>query len=492
MYRWVVGRMKQHETGFGSRQWGLAARCWSSVSRPIWLGRFRQAQPPSAVLCLIPALAFGDLSEPLPEWWSVPLSHPDAVARPDIGLPGQPETAPPLSDIAALGGAYTKAFLSMAPQDVQTEQFNWARRSTRFGLETVVGVPGGLSFGIDAIDDQLIHRLSDDEARWELAQPRGGLRLGVGANALHTLSREGEWVWGWSAWLPLLDRTGEMEFQTGVRHARFWRLDAAWAMRLLRQKARRADSLLDTTTLRSEETRLSLRFGGQTRSGSTFQTWGGWRRLEDPRGTDDFRSVRLAANGLYLGAQATSRWRKWDMEGEGRMEQGNDTLRTDRSSTEHVEASVEHLLLAGNFALDAPWWGPLRPRLEGTGAFLDLDDAKSKGEFPMLPVGVTHSGGGSLLRLGGTGVLRIRTKWVDVLPRLGAHQVRLAGELPQVWAGLWPLTEGSAWLGEVGGAVQWSSGTSRASYRTSWLPVLDGSRGSDLGFSHRIELYQGF
>lgn len=433
-----------------------------------------------------------DLSEPLPEWWSVPISHPDAVARPDIGLPGQPETAPPISDIASVGGAYTKAFLAYAPQDVHKGTYDWARRSTRFGLETVVGVPGGLAFGLDAVDDQLIHRLGGNEARWELAQPRGGLRLGVGANALQQVSRDGDWVWGWSAWFPLLDRTGEMEFQTGLRHARSWRIDAAWATRLLRQKARRADEFLDTTTLRSEETRLSLRLGGQTRGGVSLQTWGGWRRLEDPRLAEDYRSVRLAAEGMYLGAQGTARVRGWDFEGEGRFEQGDDTLRTDRSATDLVEASVSHLLLAGNVGIDAPWMGSLRPRFEGSGAFLDLSESKAVGEFPMLPAGVTEAGGGSVLRLGGTGVLRVRTKWVDVLPRLGLHSVRLAGEVPQVWSGLWPLAEGSAWLGEFGGSVQWSSGTSKAHYKVAWLPVLDGSRGADLGVSHRVELYQGF
>lgn len=420
------------------------------------------------------------------------MAHPDAVVRPDVGLPGQPETAPPIADIAAQGGAYTKVFLSMSPQDARTEHYEWARRSTRFGLETVVGVPGGLAFGIDAVDDQIIHRLSGEDARWELAQPRGGLRLGVGANALQNLSREGAWAWGWSAWFPLLDRTGELEVQTGLRHARFWRLDAAWATRWLRQKARRADSLLDTTTLRSEETRWTLRLGGQTRSGSTLQMWGGLRRLEDPRRADDFRSVRMAADVVHLGAQATTRLRSWDFESELRFERGDDTLRSDRSPDDPVEASVAHVMACGSFGADAPWMGRLRPRLEAAGAFLDLSDAKAVGEFPMLPQGIKEDGGGSVLRLGGSAVLRVRTRWVDVVPRLGLHRVRVDGALPQVWSGLWPLGEGSAWLGEVGGSVQWQSGTSKASYRIGWLPVLDGSDDAEAGLSHRIELYQGF
>jgi len=441
---------------------------------------------------LVPVLVRADLSEPLPEWWAVPVSHPEAVARPDVGLPGQPETAQPISDMAAQGGAYTRVFLGFVPQDAHSERYQWARRSTRFGLETVVGIPGGLAVGIDAIDDQVIHRVEGEDARWELTHPRGGLRLGVGANVLQKLSPEQNWVWGWSVWTPLFDRTGELEVQTGLRHARRWRIDGAWASRWLRQKARRVDSLLDTMALRSEETRLSLRLGGQTSGGSSLQAWGGWRRLEDPRRLDDFRSVRLAAEGFYLGAQGSHRLRSWDLEWEGRFDKGDDTLRSDRSPTELVEASVSHTMVSGLAALDAPWWGPVRPRLEGTGAYLDLSKGRAQGEFPMLPQGISQDGGGSILRLGATGVLRVRTRWLDVLPRLGVHRVRLDGSIPQVWSGLWPLAEGSAWLGEIGAALNWSSATSRASYRIGWLSPLDGSNAVDIGLSHRLELYQGF
>lgn len=447
---------------------------------------------PIALLVLVPALARADLSEPLPEWWAVPTPHLDAVVRPDAGLPGQPETAPPIADVAAQGGAYTKVFFSSIPQSASTDRWEWAHRATRFGLETVVGVPGGFAFGIDAIDDQVIHRLEGGDARWEIATPRGGLRLGLGANALQNLSREGEWAWGWSAWFPLLDRTGELEVQTGLRRSRTWRIDAAWASRWLRQKGRRADTLLDTTTLRSEETRWSLRLGGQTRAGATGQVWGGIRLLEDPRDEDDVRSTGLSARIAYAGAQGTMRVRGWDLEGELRGERGEDTLRCGWSGARQAEAVVEHLLAAGQVALDAPWTGSVRPRMEWSGAFVDLSRAEGEGEFPMLPSGATVSGGGSVLRLGAAAVLRVRTRWVDLVPRLGVHRVRVDGVLPQVWSGLWPLAEGSAWLGEVGCGVQWSRGSSRASYRIGWLPVLDGSRGVETGLSHRIEVFQGF
>lgn len=437
--------------------------------------------------------AHADLSEALPCWWTVPIARPDAIARPDIGLPGQPETAAPISDMAAQGGAYTRVFLGYVPQDAHDADHEWARRATRFGLETVVGIPGGFAMGIDAIDDQLIHRVEGDDARWELTHPRGGLRLGVGANILHALSQEQQWIWGWSVWAPLFDRTGELEVQTGLRHARQWRLDGAWATRWLRQKARRVDSLLDTTTLRSEETRLSLRLGGQTRAGSALQMWGGWRRLEDPRqGEQDYRSVRLASESFYLGAQGSHRLKAWDLDWETRFDRGDDTLRSGLSETESVEARVEHTMVSGQVSVDAPWWGPVRPRLEGTGAFLDLSNGSAEGRFSMLPQGISHDGGGSILRLGAAGALRVRTRWVDVTPRVGLHRVRLDGPIPQVWSGLWPLSEGSAWLGELGGALSWSNSASRASYRIGWLTPLAGSDAVDLGFSHRLEIYQGF
>lgn len=441
-----------------------------------------------ALGALVPAWA--DLSEPPAQWWSPPVPHLDAVARPDLGLAGQPESSPSLADQGDAGTAYTRAFLRVAPASASDGDLDWTRRSTRFGLETVVALPGGWAMGLDAIDDQIIHRATASDSRWELAKPRGGLRIGAGVNVLESFLPESPYAWGWSVWVPLMDRTGELEVQTGFRDARRWRLDASWATRLVRQKARRSDSLLDTTTLRAGESRWSLRVGGQNARGTSGQVWGGWRRLEDVRTDDDARSTGLASAAWFFGTQGRSSWKSWDLEGEVRGDRGSDTLRTGIAGAA-TTASTDHLLLDGRASLDAPWTGIVRPRLEVAGAFLDLDQAVADGVFPQLPSGTTTQGGGSLLRLGGALETRVRTKWIDILPKVGLHRLRLAGDIPQVWAGLWPLPPGEAWLGELAGALAWQGSATKFRYDLGWVFPLHEAR-AELGLSHRLELRQGF
>jgi len=452
---------------------------------------FRLLRPLPLAALAVPC-AFADLSQPLPEWWSPPVPSLDAIARPDIGLAGQPESAPPIADQGVAGGAYTRAYLRMVPQTAHTDSYDWARRATRFGLETVVSLPGGWALGLDAVDDQIIHRIEGIDARWELAQPRGGLRIGAGANVLQTFVPDQSWVWGWSVWAPLLDRTGELEVQTGVRLGRKWRLDAAWATRLVRQKARRADSLLDTTTFRGQESRWSLRLGGQTAGGASAQVWGGVRLVEDPRDADDFRSTALASSSVFAGAQGAAGWRRWDLGWEVRADQGDDTLRTRASPSDSTRATVEHRMVAARTTLDAPWIGVVRPRLELSGAFFELSDGICQGAFPQLPEGVSTEGGGSLLRLGAAFETRVRTKWIDITPRAGMHRERLQGDLPQVWSGLWPLSAGSVWLGELGAGLSWKGVATRVGYDVAWLAPLGGGGGAEPGLSHRFDLYQGF
>ena len=450
------------------------------------------ARLPAVCLLGVVACACADLSEPLPEWWAPPVPHLDAVARPDAGMAGQPESAPPLSDRGVSEAAYTRASLRYVPEAATADHADWARRSTRFGLETVVALPGGWALGIDAVDDQIIHRLQGDSVRWELAQPRGGLRLGAGVNVLQTFVPEHEWVWGWSVWTPLLDRTGELEVQTGLREGRTWRLDAAWATRWVRQAARRADTLLDTTTLRGEESRWSLRVGGQTAGGASAQVWGGLRVVQDGRDPDDMRSVGLASSSWFGGAQGAVGWKHWDATWELRGDQGDDTLSNRRSFADSTQATVSHRLVSVKGVVDAPWIGIVRPGLELTGAFLDLSDGICHGVFPQLPLGVSGDGGGSLLRMGASFEARVRTKWVDIVPRVGLHHDRLEGSLPQVWTGLWPLAEGSAWLGELGGGLAWKGSAASVSYNFTWLSPFGSAPGVDIGVSHRLELYQGF
>lgn len=433
---------------------------------------------------------WADLSEPPAQWWSPPVPHLDAVARPDLGLAGQPESSPSLADQGDAGAAYTRAFLRVVPNSASTEDVDWTRRSTRFGLETVVALPGGWALGLDAIDDQIIHRATGSDSRWELAKPRGGLRLGAGVNVLESFLPESPYAWGWSIWVPLMDRTGELEIQTGFRDARRWRVDASWATRLVRQKARRSDSLLDTTTLRAGENRWSLRVGGQDARGTSGQVWAGWRRLEDVRDGDDARSTGLASASWFFGAQGRTGWRSWDLETELRGDLGHDTLRTGLG-TGATTASTDHLLLDGRSTLDAPWTGIVRTRLELSGAFLDLDDAVADGIFPQLPAATTTEGGGSLLRLGGSVEARVRTKWIDVLPKLGLHRARLAGDIPQVWAGLWPLPPGEAWMGELAAALAWQGSATKFRYDLGWIVPLQDTR-AETGLSHRLELRQGF
>lgn len=436
-----------------------------------------------------------DLSEPAPEWWAPPVPRLDAVARPDAGLPGQPETARPLSDMAIAGGAYTRGFLRLVPGAASTDSVEWARRATRFGLETVVALPGGWSLGLDAVDDQVIHRTETEEARWELARPHGGLRVGAGIDLLERFSPEHDWVWGWSAWVPLLDRTGELEVQTGLRRGRSWRVDAAWATRLVRQKARKVwntgwEEGIDTTTLRGEETRWSLRVGGQNAAGSALQAWGGVRREADARAAGDDRSVGLASWSVFAGAQGSASRKAWDLNGEARFDLGRDTLAL--GARDEVRATVEHRLVALQVGLDAPWIGRVRPGLVLSGAQLDLSDGAARGVFPQLPDGIRHDGGGSVRRAGAAASLRVRLPWLDLVPQAGAHRVRVEGDLPQVWSALWPLGEGDAWIGELSGALQWSGPSGSASYTVGWLPVLEGSDRAEPGLSHRFEFRQGF
>lgn len=441
-----------------------------------------------ALCALTPSWA--DLSEPPAEWWSPPVPHLDAVSRPDLGLAGQPESSPSLADQADAGTAYTRAFLRVAPSSASNGDVDWTRRSTRFGLETVVSLPGGWAVGLDAIDDQIIHRATAADSRWELAKPRGGLRLGAGVNVLETFLPESDVAWGWSAWVPLMDRTGELEIQTGFRDGRRWRIDASWATRRVRQKARRSDSLLDTTTLRAGETRWSLRLGGQNAKATSAQVWGGWRRLEDIRSEDDARSTGLASAAWFFGAQGRSNWKAWDLETELRADMGSDTLRTG-IFPEATTASTDHLLLAGESSLDAPWTGIVRTRLELSGAYLDLDAATADGDFPQLPAATSTEGGGSLLRLGGAVEARVRSRWLDVLPKVGLHRARLAGDIPRIWTSLWPLPPGEAWLGEIAGALAWQGSATKFRYDIGWIFPLEDAR-AELGLSHRLELRQGF
>ncbi len=431
-----------------------------------------------------------DLSEPPPEWWAPPVPHLDAVARPDAGLAGQPETARPLSDQGLAGGAYTRGFLRMVPAAASTDSVEWARRATRFGLETVVALPGGWALGLDAVDDQIIHRRESQDVRWELAQPRGGLRIGAGVNLLERFRPDHDWVWGWSAWVPLLDRTGELEVQTGVRRGRTWRLDAAWATRLVRQKARRSDEILDTTSLRGEETRWSLRAGGQNAAGSALQAWGGLRRVSDARPSEDTRSVGLSSWSVFGGAQGSVSCRSWDLDAELRFDAGSDTLAL--GAQDEVRATVRHQLVAMQVNLASPWMGPARPGLSVSATQLDLSEGDARGVFPQLPDGIRPAGGGSIQRIGGVALLRLRTPWLDVVPRAGLHRVRVEGDLPEVWSGLWPLGEGNAWIGEVAAALEWNGPSASASYAIGWLPVLADQGPVEPGLSHRLEFRQGF
>lgn len=436
-----------------------------------------------------------DLSEPPPAWWAPPVPHLDAVARPDAGIAGQPETARPLSDQGLAGGAYTRGFLRLVPGSASTDSDEWARRATRFGLETVVALPGGWALGLDAVDDQIIHRRESRGTRWELAQPRGGLRIGTGVNVLERFRPDHDWAWGWSIWVPLLDRTGELEVQTGLRRGRIWRLDAAWATRLVRQKAREvwdlgAEDGIDTTTLRGQETRWSLRAGGRNAAGSALQVWGGVRRVEDARSEGDSRSVGLSSWSVFAGAQGSASRRSWDLDAEWRLDAGSDTLAL--GGQDEARATVEHRLVAGQVRLASPWLGRFRPALQVSGAQLDLSDADSRGTFPQLPDGIRHSGGGSIQRIGAVALLRLRAPWLDLVPRAGLHRARVEGELPEVWSGLWPLGAGDAWMGELGGALEWDGPSASASYTIGWLPVLESGARAEPGLSHRLEFRQGF
>lgn len=448
-------------------------------------------RPPSCLLaCAVSLCGASDLSEPHPAWWAPPFPRLDAVIRPDAGMAGQGESATPISDQAVLGGAYTRVHMRISPGSASTGDQEWTYRATRFGLETVAGLPGGWALGLHAIDDQIVHHLEKAGARWEITEPRGGLRLGGGVNFLERWSPDHEWVWGASIWTPFFDRTGEREIQTGLRRGRRWRLDGAFATRTLAQEARRADDRLDTSSLRGEETRWSVRWGAQSAAGNTIQLWGGMRIVEEGRPEGDDRSVGLASRSTFLGAQGTFSRRKWVATWESRVDLGDDTLR--QGDGNPVQATVRHRLGAGELSLDAPWMDRYRPGVVVSGAVLDLSEGECRGEFPQLPSGVKGDGGGSLQRWGASALTRIRTSWVDVVPRVGIHHVAADGELPQVWTGLWPLGEGSGWLGEFGIGVVWKGSAGSASYHLGGTSPLGRDEGVDPGFTHRLEMRQGF
>lgn len=443
-----------------------------------------------------------------PSWFAPATPGVERLDRADMGVAGEAEPGGPLVDGLANGSrSWTGMGLCYQTDQGKPASGEWRRDLGGFDLQAVLGGEQGMAFAMQALDLQPRPSLRAGDVRWKVEEPQGGLRLGVGADALRPWRTARDWTWAVAFWIPVYSPVLDWELQTALVRKRSFRLDLslAWnepSVPSILEKDEGDSTLSDTLLWRTQRTRWSARLGFSPVEGLAAQVWGGWRVLHDP-GVGNSAGWRLTGSTWFAGTQATLALGDWTLDGEVRGESGNESARFDTVAGEGwtlpsaTTGEAEHALADG--------------RLEARGPTFRIGEGKESRSFQPL-VGVQ----GAWMRLDGTGPAgqavpwdadarfgeqhrwEGHAGWVASLPwfslegRWGFQYRELEGNPPRLW-----------WATPAGPGKEWSSpwqarifrnteSGSSLSYRMSGEVHLSGSTGYSAGLRHEAHLGQEF
>lgn len=443
-----------------------------------------------------------------PSWFAPAAPGVERLDRSDMGMAGEAEPGGPLVDGLANGSrSWTGMGLCYQTDQGKPASGEWRRDLGGFDLQAVLGGQEGMAFAMQALDLQPKPSLRSGDVRWKVEDPQGGLRLGIGADALRPWRTARDWTWAVAFWIPVYSPVLDWELQTALVRKRSFRLDlsVAWnepsVPAILEQEA--ADTTFSDTVLwRTERTRWSARLGLSPFAGLAAQVWGGWRVLRDP-GAGSRSGWRLTGDAWFAGSQATWAVGDWTLDGEARGESGNDRARFDTVAgagwtlPSSQSGDADYALADGRLDARGPTfrmgegksaWS-VQPTMGAQGAWIRLDGTGPGRQA--LPWAADGSYG-EQHRWEGHGGLVASFPWVSLEGRFGLQLRELEGNPPRLW-----------WSTPAGPGKDWSApwqvkvfrntdGGSSLSYRISGEIPLSGSSGYSPGLRHEAHVGQEF
>ena len=395
-------------------------------------------------------------------WYSVPVPGIADLDRADMGLAGEAEPGGPLLD-ALVGGSRnnTAVGLSYKQDRGSFDGDEWSRNQVGFDLGAVVEGTEGLEFGVQALDLQPKPSAQATGVGWTQDAPEGGLRLGIGAEALRLVRDQRDWSLGFGFWIPVYSSEMAWELQTALVRTRTFRLDlsAAWSQPSIPASLSHAigdSTVSDSIWWRTSQKRVSARVGLSPLAGLAVQAWGGWRREEAP-GPQTNSVWSLSGASWFGGAQGDWAVRGWSTDGEARWDEGHEAALLDTAAglgwmdpSGRAAGHVDHNMANGKFELRAP---PIplgsgesrsmsiRPLAAVQGAWMRLDGGESGSAVQPWEMGGTW---GEEHRWEGEGGLRWNLPWFSMESRIGIQRRELAGDPPRLWWGF-PVGQGVSW-----------------------------------------------
>ena len=461
-----------------------------------------------AILCLGCGLAVASPQDLGLDWYSVPVPGISDLDRADMGLAGEAEPGGPLLDALAGGSRnHTSMGLSYQRDRATLEGGDWSRRQMGFDLDAVLEGTEGLVFGMQAMDLQPKPSAQTANTSWAVEEPQGGLRLGIGADALRLVREKRDWTLGVGLWIPIYSSAMAWELQTALVRTRTFRLDLSWAWNDPSTPASLTRFVDDTTTIsdtirwRSSQKRWSARLGFSPVDGLAVQAWGGWKREEDP-GPQTDAAWCLSGASWFGGAQAAWAAGDWSVDGEARVDDGHEQARLDTGATSGLDPSglaagrADHAMANGKLELHG--WAyrfvqnpsiSLQPVVAVQGAWMRLDGSESGSAVQPW---IQDGNWGEEHRWEAETGLRLDFPWLSLEPRIGIQRREMTGDPPRLWWGF-PAGSGTSWSLPWQAKVFRETQTgSRISYRISGEIHLSGNSSFVPGLRHEASLGQEF
>jgi len=461
-----------------------------------------------AILGLAGGLAAASPQDQGLTWYSVPVPGISDLDRSDMGLAGEAEPGGPLMNALA-GGSRNSTGMGLAYQNDRAALGggDWSRRLAGFDLDAVLEGTEGLVFGMQAMDLQPRPSAQTADASWTVEEPQGGLRLGIGADALRLVREKRDWTVGFGLWIPVYSTTMSWELQTALVRTRTFRLDLSCAWNEPSTPASLSRLVDDTTTIsdtirwRAGKRRWSARLGISPMAGLAIQVWGGWRRQEDP-GPQSEASWCLSGASWFGGAQGAWAIGAWSVDGEVRFDEGHEQARLDTGTTGGLDPSgraagrADHAMANGKLELRGPVLRASRiqsfsaqPVAAVQGAWMRLDGSESGSAVQPWTRDGTW---GEEHRWEGEVGLRWDFPWISFEPRIGIQRREMAGDPPRLWWGF-PPGSGTSWSLPWQARIFRETQTgSRISYRISSEISISGSSAFSTGLRHEVSLGQEF
>jgi hypothetical protein len=396
-------------------------------------------------------------------WYSVPVPGIANLDRADMGLAGEAEPGGPLMD-ALVGGSRNNTAVGLSYQQDRGNFGGsaWSRNLVGFDLGAVVEGTEGLEFGVQALDLQPKPSAQAGDVGWTLDAPEGGLRLGIGAEALRLVRDQRDWSLGFGFWIPVYSSEMAWELQTALVRTRTFRLDlsAAWSQPSIPSSLSHTigdSTVSDSIWWRTSQKRVSARVGLSPLAGLAVQAWGGWRREEAP-GAQTNSVWSLSGASWFGGAQGDWAVRGWNADGEMRWDEGHETALLDTATglgwmdpSGRSAGNADHNMANGTFELRAPpilLGAPsdvhplsLQPLAAVQDAWLRLDGEETGSSVQPWDPGGTW---GEEHRWEAEAGLRWNFPWFSLEPRIGIQRLELAGDPPRLWWGF-PVGHGVSW-----------------------------------------------